>query len=92
MQNPPLCTANDYESVLSDAATHISNTNARDYRRHGPRMPYQMWPQKVGDMSNVITEPDRHDTYVRMEDEYYRWVGYGLGWWLVEMKMTRLFN
>lgn len=69
---PPLCVASDNKSVYSDGASEISATNYRDYRRNGPRLPYQMWPQKVDDLDEIKIEPERYDTYARMENEYYR--------------------
>jgi len=68
----PLCTLDDHRSILSDEASNISFTDARTYRREGPRMPYRMWPKRVGNLTNMNLEPDRYDTFVKMENEYYR--------------------
>lgn len=44
------------------------------YTRRGPRMPYEMWPQRVGDLENFDFEPKPCDTYFEIEKEWYRGV------------------
>jgi len=67
------CHVGEIESMVSDGATTISTTDYEKYRRNGPRirMPYRL-AAKNEKPSDSDVEPERYDTMVRMENEYYR--------------------
>jgi len=68
------CNVGEIESMVSDGISTISSTDYEKYRRNGPRirMPYQLTEKNVHKPDPNHLEPERYDTMVRMENEYYR--------------------
>lgn len=65
----PKTTGNDHKHTY-EHADHGATRYAQ-YTSRGPRMPYEMWPQRVGTVEDFDFEPKRYDTYVAMEKEWY---------------------